>query len=198
MKKQIILFFIASYLLSFSSFAQLNKNTWLVGGSGSFSSNNSNYTSNTLVIDTKVTEVKMTPNIGYFIIDKFALGLKSTFSWIKVKAVSANTGTSNTIRFDYGPFLRYYFLEKEKPFNIMIDLAYQFGNAKFTSNVKGKRNDFSVMAGPVLYFNSSVGFEFLVGYKYASEKQTISADPLKSTIKGLQAAIGLQIHFEKL
>lgn len=202
--KKIVFFFIAVFFLSFSSIAQLNKKIWLVGGNGTFSSTNDDYSSTTVASENKRTVIKITPNIGYFIVDKFAIGLKSSLSWTKNKGLTANTtfSTSTTTRFDYGPFIRYYFLDKENPFNLLADLSYQFGNLKFKeSNEKGARNNFSVMAGPVLYFNSSVGIEFLLGYKIEKEKLTKSTSTPQyfytDTKKGMQVSIGLQIHLEK-
>lgn len=200
--KKIILFFTAVFFLSFSSIAQLDKKTWLVGGSGSFSSYKQDFKSTIVETVYKVTDVKISPNIGYFVMDKFAVGLKSTLSWWKDKGVSANVvgNSSTTLRIDYGPFVRYYFLDKEKPFNILADLSYQFGNVKFKGSDKGSRNNFSIMAGPAIFFNSSVGLEFLFGYRYESEKEetTTYPNPYKDTKKGIQLEIGLQIHLEKL
>lgn len=202
--KQTLIFLTASFFFSFSSTAQLDKKKWLIGGIGTFRSTNDDYSSTTVASENKRTEIKITPNIGYFIIDKFAVGLKSSLSWNKNKGLTANTtfSTSTATRFDYGPFVRYYFLDKEKPFNLLVDLSYQFGNLKFKeSNEKGVRNNFSVMAGPVLYFNSSVGIEFLLGYKIEKEKLTKSTSTPQyfytDTKKGMQVSIGLQIHLEK-
>jgi hypothetical protein len=196
--KKIILFFTSLFLFSFSSFAQLNKKNWLVGGSGSFKSLNNNFTSVVYNSEAKITEIKLTPNIGYFVIDKFAVGLKSTLELRNVKSL---TGASygKSLRLDYGPFVRYYFLEKEKQFNILADLSYQFGNVTLTGE-KGSRNNFSILAGPAIYFNSSVALEFLVGYMYTMEKisSPTFGNPYKQIDKGFQFAIGFQIHLEKL
>ena len=193
------------FLFSFSSFAQLDKKTWLVGGNGTFSSVDDNFSATTVASEYKRTEIKISPSVGYFVIDKFAMGLKSSLSWNKNKGLTANTtlSVSKDIRLDYGPFIRYYFLDKEKPFNILADLSYQFGNLKFIeSNDKGVRNNLSIMAGSVIYFNSSVGLELLLGYKIEKEKLTRSTSTPQyfytDTKKGFQTSIGFQIHLEKI
>ena len=53
-----------------------------------------------------------------------------------------------------------------------------------------KINSFSFAAGPVLYFNSSVGLEFLVGYS------TVKYLHIEGSDNTLQAVIGLQVHLE--
>jgi hypothetical protein len=196
--KQTTFFIVTTLLLSLTSNAQLDKKNWLVGGSGSFKSFNNNFTSVVYNSEAKITEIKLTPNIGYFVIDKFAVGLKTTLSLRNEKGLSAGTGYGKSLRLDYGPFVRYYFLEKDKQFNILSDLTYQFGNVKLTSE-KGSRNNFSILAGPALYFNSSVAIEFLVGYIYATEQisSPTFGNPFKQIDKGFQFEIGFQIHLEK-
>lgn len=61
-------------------------------------------------------------------------------------------GRTNTKRYAVGLFARYYFLTEEKPFNIVSDISYQIGAVK-PEGESGKMNEFSLMAGPVIYFN---------------------------------------------
>jgi len=201
--KQATLLITLIFFFSFYSIAQLDKKNWLVGGSGTFSSTNDNLSTSTGEYVWKRNAIQISPNIGVFVIDKFAVGLKSSFSWTKNKGLTSGTGlgTDITTRFDYGPFVRYYLLEKEKAFNILTDLSYQFGSLKQNDD-KGNRSIFSVMAGPVLYFNSSVGIEFLMCYKIEKEERTTSSSTPQSfytqTKKGVQISIGLQFYLEKL
>ncbi|MGF2411504.1 MAG: hypothetical protein ACQUYJ_04215, partial [Ferruginibacter sp.] len=64
---------------------------------------------------------------------------------------------------------------------------------------KGSRNNFSFIAGPAIYFNSSAAIEILVGYTHSTEQISTSTigNPYKQIDKGLQFAIGFQIHLEK-
>ncbi len=50
------------------------------------------------------------------------------------------------------------------------------------------------MAGPVIFFNTSVGLEFLLGYSSSIED---IKDRYKNSIQGFQIGIGFQIHLEK-
>jgi len=50
------------------------------------------------------------------------------------------------------------------------------------------------LAGPVIYFNSSVGLEVLLGYS-SSLEDVENAN--KEVRKGFQVAVGFQIHLEK-
>ena len=57
------------------------------------------------------------------------------------------------------------------------------------------------MVGTVVYFNSCVGIEFLLGYSSSLENiegfREDAEDFLKETRKGFQMGIGFQIHLEK-
>ena len=198
--KSVLTAFIILFV-AISASAQLEKKTWLVGGSGTFNSFKDKFDATTVSTEYKTTDLNIMPNIGYFIVDKFALGVKSSFSWIKNTGISANAGKSNTIRFDYGPFARYYFLDKEKAYNLIADVSYQFGNINFIDHDRGIRNTVALMAGPVMYFNSSVGIEFLIGYRSAMEKITTSPGTPQffytQTKTGVQVSIGFQIHLQK-
>lgn len=200
MKKLFISFFLFSLLQSAHS--QLTKGNWLVGGNASFSSANSTYKTPNLSQKSDELNLSLSPNVGYFLLNKFALGLTPTFSWNKSEGgdaidnngnVIGSGGSSNVQRFLIGPFARYYVLSTEKPFNILVSAAYQFGTYS-SKPTKGTVNNFSFGAGPVIFFNSSVGLEFLLGY--GSRTEDVDGN-YKSTQKGMQIGIGFQIHLEK-
>jgi len=200
MKK--LLTFSAIIFISFTAKSQLDKGDWLVGGNASFKSYNAKFDATTVSTEYKTTDLQIAPNVGYFLADKFAIGVRSTFSWIKNTGISANAGKSNTIRIDYGPFARFYFLDKEKSVNLLADLSYQFGNLKFLNKDKGIRNTLRVMAGSVVYFNSSIGLEFLAGYQVEKEKLTKSTSTpaylYTDTKSGFQISVGFQIYLQNL
>ncbi len=195
MKKLLLVYCFISFF-SLYSFAQLDKGTWLVGGNGSFNSSKNTFAANYLpngVANYQITSLKIMPNIGYFITDKFVGGIKVTFDWYKNVG---GGGYTNNKRTDYGMFTRYYFLNKEKDFNILIDGAFQLGNS-WLGNFKGTRNNYSIMGGPSIFFNSSVAIEFLAGYLYELEKIRDVAISYNDLTKGFQFRIGLQIHLKK-
>jgi len=178
MKKTILLFLIASIFYNDAD-CQITKDNWMVGGNANISLqqeklNQSNITGFT---------IKAAPDIGYFIVDKFAVGVKTNLSYNYVKF--NGPGNKNTL-LGFGPLLRYYFLSTENRINIFAESAYQYS----TDFHGHSRNDFSFSAGPVIYFNTSVGLEFTFNY-----------DTFKGTISGsantLSFGIGFQIHLEK-
>ena len=197
-------------LFTFNSFGQLNKKTWLVGGTGSFDSYKQNETfifqgngeSNEILRTIK--EVEFSPKIGYFIIDKLVLGIGTSFTSEKSDAItitgSFGDSSSKSHSFSIGPFARYYFLKKDMPYNILAEGSYQLGslnNGNYSPEQKGKLTNASFFVGPELFFNSSVGIDLLVGYKTSARKMDNPNTP-SITKNGFQVAFGLQIHLEKL
>jgi hypothetical protein len=180
-------------ILSNSIYSQLTKGNWLVGGTGKFYDYKSEYSSATYSNEAEYTQIDISPNVGYFVADKLAFGLRPTFSSIKGKVTTVGGLSTNVQRYWIGPFARYYFLAAEKQANIVTDVSYQFGlfNA---GGQKGDLRSFSALAGPVVYFNTSVGLELLLGYSYSKEDVEMYQKEIR---KGFQISVGFQIHLEK-
>lgn len=193
--KQILCVF-TLFTISITSNAQLEKRTYLVGGTGSFSRTQTNFETNGNSQKSKSIDINISPAVGYFFIDKLAAGLRTGFSKYKVFENAAIGGAyTNINRLEFGPFARYYFLPKDKQLNIIADAGYQYGIYSFKNiNQKGNINTFSFFAGPVVYFNNTVGLEFLIGYKSRTEDVKQS---FKQTENSFQIAIGFQFHLKK-
>ena len=90
---------------------------------------------------------------------------------------------------------RYYFLNKEKLFNILVDGSYQFGSlANFG---KGTTQSTSIMTGTELFFNNSVGIELLLGYLHQKNIKDETQNAYKHIKNGFYVSIGFQIHLIK-
>lgn len=202
-----ILTIITFLFLSYSANSQITKGNWLVGGSANFSSANGQSISGSGSQKYTNTDISISPNLGYFFIDKFAFGLKPGFTnnkneggdLINGGVVVGSGGHSNITWFDIGPFMRYYFLPVENRVNVFTEINYKYGTANNHPG-KGNRYSYSFYAGPVVYFNSSVGIEFTIGYN--SSKSTLkglnsSNDDYTSKNNMFQIGIGFQIHLEK-
>lgn len=190
MKKHFILSTTFSLLFVFSK-AQLDKKTWLVGGNFSFSASQSTATDN---IRTNLFQIG--PNVGYFLWDKLAAGIKLDITLQRDGYPTTGAGTGHLLynHFLYGLFTRYYLLNKEKQVNLFVEGNYAFGSNKASGYYPisdAKISKYSFFAGPVIYLNSNIGVEMVVGYfNYRDAKAG-------TTISGFQTNIGLQIHLMK-
>jgi hypothetical protein len=193
MKNKIILF-VLIICFSKSVICQITKGNWLVGGSARGSMSNSSLNGSYY----KVNSFSLSPNMGYFLFDKFSAGLKFSVDYSKVKYPETGNGVVNVglknVYLNGGPFLRYYFLNTDKLVNLFVETSYQFQSQNSIStgfNSKQLSNVFSISSGLVVYFNSSVGIEFIVGFNSIKYKNTTGS------FNSLFTGIGLQIHLIK-
>ena len=183
---QKIMLFLITFIFLVNAKSQITKGNWLVGGNAGFAS--TTYNSEAGSRNTGFT-IQIAPDIGYFIAHKFATGLKVGFGKEGYKA----TGTSvysTYIDAKFGPFLRYYFLPADNQLNILIESTYQYGFEKGNVSTINK-NTYSLSAGPVVYFNTTAGLEFLIGYssyKYVG---------IAGSNGSVQVGLGLQVHLER-
>ncbi|QGW29401.1 outer membrane beta-barrel protein [Phnomibacter ginsenosidimutans] len=193
MKTKIILavavFFVAN------SYAQITKGNWLVGGNFQFAKSNNNGTASS---NSRNTTFTISPKVGAFILDKGAIGLRGNYksTMTKYEVTPGNLITNRQYTIGVGPFIRYYFLPEEKLVNIISEV-----NVMYNQNVikpYGGNNtskfynwEYSLQSGAVLFLNSSVAMEALIGYAYIKEKDQ------DSKVNSLSFNIGFQIHLEK-
>lgn len=201
LKNLLLLSLLVFYFSTLS--AQITKGNWLVGGSASFYSSKRTFSVPNYTQKSSEFNLSVFTNIGYFIVDKFAVGLSPSLNWSKGKGrdgiddngnVVGSGGITRLREFLVGPFARYYLLSIDQPYNIQFRAAYQYGITPAYKPAKGNINMFSFELAPVLFFNSSVGLEFPIGYRFRSQDM---GGRYKSTDNGLQLGLGLQIHLEK-
>lgn len=180
--KPIKLLFIASLLFTGVANAQITKGNWMVGGSGSFKS----YTSkrfdngnNTF----KYNFTEISPNIGYFFIDKLVVGTKINLTFTKSLDVLDKS-------YNIGPFIRYYFLKPENQINVFAQANFGYGEYINDDNSKFPTRNYGFKVGPVIYLNSSVALEMGLEYNKSNENSTLDSNYF-------QISLGFQIHLEK-
>lgn len=183
--RSLLFFLVLTTSLTINS--QITKDNWMVGGTGNFSTYENKYISNGNQVSNKGISMNLSPNIGYFLADRFVLGAHLSVGYTIPK------DAQNSFGYGIGPYARYYFLEEDKLINLFSELSYSFGEAKLGAN-KSKSNGYGLKAGAVLFFNRSVGLE--VSLDYDSSKLKPKNSP-SSTSNILQIGLGFQIHLEK-
>jgi hypothetical protein len=171
--------FIATLFVAITSNAQIDKGNWMMGGSGSFSNYKSKSGGNTI---SETTSLSVRPNIGFFVMDKLAVGSGIGFLFFFPKGP-----VKSPTYYDISPFVRYYFLKKEKQINIFSETSYGIELNSLNSNTSQRLN---LKAGTVFFLNGSVGIE--VALNYSSQK-----DNQDSLNRGIYLNVGFQIHLEK-
>lgn len=188
--KKITISVLAILLLSVAAKSQITKGNWMLGGNISYAS--TQYKSENYGPEHIVYDFTIKPSVGYFFGDKFVGGIKAAI--IKRGTKDPGTpGNNKNTDFNLGFFSRYYFLPEEKQVNILFESSYLYGFVGGGSgqNTSTSKNTFALAAGPVIYFNTSVGLEFLIGYS------TYKFSGINGSNGTIQIGIGLQIHLEK-
>ncbi len=184
--KQVTIVACSLFIFCLVATGQISKKNWLMGGNITF--NSTSYNSDAGQKTTGYV-LDIAPDVGYFIANKWAAGVRINFHEIGSKATGTTISSTYTTA-NYGVFTRYYFLPKEKLVNILLDGAYQYGVEKGGSFSMSK-NTIAIMGGPVVYFNSSVGLEFLIGYS------TYKYTGVAGSNNTIQLGLGFHIHLLK-
>ena len=178
MKKVLFVFSVLG--ISLTSFGQINKGQWLVGGTAGFESSKVGD-----IESTKSTTFTFSPNAGYFFINNLAGGLRVNVSSIKDEGEDAFT----TVLF--APFARYYFLPAEQKVNIFADASYGFGSMK--QGESESFNQFAFAAGPAVFLSPNTALEFALQYRSQGGDAYGGDDHLNS----FGVNVGFQVHLGK-
>ena len=170
--------FIATLFVAFTSNAQIDKGNWMMGGTGAIG----NFKTISGGTKDTSTSIIISPNIGYFFIDKLSIGLAGQFNYIFPERDSRTISSNNL-----SPFIRYYFLEKEKKINIFSEARYEIIRM---SHSDIKADTFLIKAGTVFFVNSSVGIEVALNYSTQKTNQNFEN-------RAIYLNVGFQIHLEK-
>lgn len=149
------------------------------------------------------SQFTMAPNVGYFPVDNFVLGLGMNYTFSSVDNPNEDRNEDSNLLF--GPFMRYYF-----PFNDDTALFFQtdfgFGNASDDLLIAGQRqkitsNIFALGIGPgfTIFSDSAIGIEALFKYNFArsSFDTDIAGIITETTTRTNQfdLSIGIQFYF---
>ena len=104
--KKIVFLFALTTSLTINS--QITKGNWMVGGSGNISMYENKYNGVGNETSNKGIGMNISPNIGYFLVDRFVLGAPLGVGYTIPK------DAQNSFSYGIGPYSRYYFLEEDK------------------------------------------------------------------------------------
>ncbi len=187
--------------------SQVDKGSFLVGGSLGFNSSKTkyNYYSNPPLQapEFKETSINITPNASYFVLKGLALGITPSYSYT-YETESGSVSPLKTHIFSIGPMVRYYYMLDK--WAIFSHLSYNFGWETlkgFTFNQftgtnqyatqKSTTGNFKGGIGATYFLNNKVGIEGLVFY----QQNNVSQPGLDSNSPSINFNIGLQVFLSK-
>jgi hypothetical protein len=138
----------------------------------------------------KVKTLDIAPNIGYFIIDRLAVGLRPGLTLNSSDVPSAKVKSTT---YTFAPFIRYYFLKNCDRFNVFADADYGYSKTNYSDPAyfeNYESNAYLFAIGPSIFLSENISLEFTVGYKsykdnYISKRSTT-----------ILTQLGFQIHFD--
>lgn len=162
--------------------AQISKKNWLLGGGVSFYSRSmgSEYA--------KTFNFDMASNLGYFVVDKLAVGLLPELEFTTYK--QANEPRQRVSMFSVGPFLRYYLLPAKNKINLFTEASYQLSRQKLTTGAKVHSGTWAFSAGPAFFLTESVSLQFSLSYQVRHTE-----DDLYPTVRDIRSGLGFLFHF---
>lgn len=180
--------------------AQMTKGDWVVSGNTGFGFNNVTTTvkaGGESADGPKVSTFSITPSVGYFVIDKLAVGIDLGLTSATTKYEGTKTTTTS---FSVMPTATYYFANDSKfiPF-LGAGIGYASVKNKGEMNVLGvSASDetttdglaWKVKGGVTYMATQSLGINLGVSYDQFSNKQTIMNTDVKTNVKTFGVNVG--------
>lgn len=165
-----------------TSRAQILKGSWMVGGSAAFTS------TSLPSADQKTMSVQLSGNVGYFLVNKLAIGLLPEFEFTSFR--DRNNPRQQATVVAVGPFIRYYVLPAAAKTNIFVESSYALGLQKIDGIDRYTTGTLAFSAGPVVFLTPSVALQFVVGYQVRKTEGN-----LYPIMRDVRAGLGFQVHF---
>lgn len=188
---------IALALICSGAYAQFNQGRYLAGGSLSFSTlTGKQKTDNATNTYGHQTNFSLAPDIGYFVIDKLAVGASLNLSTSTSKGDGSDDSKHTETDFTLTPFVRYYldqgiFFQGQVGFGSGSSKDKNDGSNTTVTTKHGVFN-WALAAGYAYFLNDNVALEPTVGYG-ASTNNYKNPD-YKDIRSGLFINIGLQVY----
>ncbi len=154
------------------------------------------------------TQIAIAPNIGYFLLDNLALGIRMDYTFSNVRDQNNNSAENSNVLF--GPFMRYYLpMSQANDFFIFGEAGFGFGNSRDlkelatgTQRINTNLFAFGVGPGVTVIASNAVGLEAVMKYNFArSEFDTqiggVNANTTTRTNQ-VSVSLGLQFYFSGL
>jgi hypothetical protein len=149
------------------------------------------------------TQINLNPDIGYFLLDDFALGIGMDYTYSFQRDADNNRRTDSD--FLFGPFFRYYVpVQEDMAFFGVLDFG--FGNSSNENLLTGgnesvSSNIFAVGVGPgfTILSSNAIGLEAIMKYNFARSKFDTELNGIKTSTtthtNQFDISLGLQFYF---
>ncbi len=209
MKKSIISWIVIMFLPCTLALAQMTSaGNFVVGSSFGLSSAQSNIKHSDGIGDSEgegptSMQFNISPKVGYFIVDNFALGIGMDYTFSEVEEPNQNRTKDTDLLF--GPFARLY-LPIGDDMAVFLEGNFGFGTSSDIMNIDGQTqnistNIFAVGAGPglTIFSSDAVGISASFKYNFArSDFDTEIGGVKRQTVtktNQFDLSVGIQVYF---
>lgn len=205
--KHLLLTTILSLSAFFNATAQTEKGCKLLGASIATISNNSSesstsYSNTPTIYSSKGSSfnISLNPNIGFFVMDNFAIGAGISIGMYKSTSKSSNTSSTTTTTSKYtspslgiSPFARYYLSKSTtgKPFVEVAIMGNRYGGKSRSETSTGSWSETKTTPkfdrgaafrlGYEHFLNNSIGIFASIGVQFTSTETDYSYTPSQGT-----------------
>lgn len=166
--------------------AQINKGSWMLGGTGQFS----------LDADNDFYSFSISPNVGYFLLDNLAAGIRPSFG-------HSSSNFSNYTSIGGNVFTRKYFTLCEK-ISLFPELGLSlsgFRQINKFNDTENTGNQFNLMTslGLTFFLTENFAFEPTVGYTFFSSTNSFNTGIADGWFqsRSLGMNLGFQYYFNR-
>lgn len=209
MKKHSILTILVTLVFLQGVGAQmLDQGNFIIGSTLGFSKANSKISLETADVNTDekghdATQFSISPKVGYFLLDNFALGIGMDYTFSTVKEPNQNRTDDSDLLF--GPFGRFYYPITED-MALIAETNVGFGNSNDHQTIGGEVQDvntniFAIGVGPgfTIFSSSGIGVEALFKYNFARSKFDTDINGARTSritrTNQFDISLGIQFYF---
>lgn len=169
-----------------------DKGHFIVDGSVFFSINNSKSEQDGFNTESKTFGFGISPKAAYFIVDRLALGLETSFNYTdnEFTNTDGDKSSSNSTAISVGPFFRYYLMN-----GVFGQASLGFGTSNSESNGFENKSDFfryQLGVGYAIFLNQHISLEPIISYQYS--KNTNDQSTFETTNNGFTLGAGFTIY----
>ena len=169
-----------------------SKGHFIVDGSVYFSLNNSKSERDGLSSKNKSFGLGISPKAAYFVVDRLALGLETSFNYHDSEFTNSEgeKSSQNGTALSVGPFARYYLVN-----GLFGQASVGFGSSKSNSDISEyKSNSFRYQfgVGYAIFLGQQISLEPIVSYRHT--KNTQDGSSTDSTNNGFTLGAGFTIY----
>lgn len=179
------------------TYGQTGKGSWLLGGDLSYSSYESRLSQGGMNIKSTNLSYYVQPRVGYFVYDRFAVGVDLEIGWNTSTIDNGLQKTETRANNNFvSAFARYFFYK-----HMFVQGSYGAGNNNADSSLPASNREFSgtkwtLGFGYAIFLRKSSALELSLSSR--TSILTDKSGQLTSTVDELLVGLGLQIYLSKV